>query len=165
MNKPKDIDDTIREAQKAGIDPLAIIDQHAKYSDCGYAEKTQDLMNGSSLSNDTGDFMIDGLQFDKNYVAPTYMLGGILQKGYLYAVTGHTGAGKTAFALMVMAHMITGKSLGERAIKQGEGLYIAADNETDVNPRWVATREHMKISDKTQSRCTSSDVQLNLAKR
>jgi hypothetical protein len=43
----------------------------------------------------------------KDFVAPDYLLDGILQRGFIYSLTAQTGHGKTAFAVLV-AGMVGG---------------------------------------------------------
>lgn len=81
-------------------------------------------------------------EFVANFVAPSYLLDGILQKHFVYALTAATGAGKTAIALRLGAHVALGRKLGDRDVERGRVLYFAAENYVDVQARWIAAAQH-----------------------
>lgn len=81
-------------------------------------------------------------EFVANFVAPAYLLDGILQKQFCYSLTAATGAGKTAIALRLAAHVALGRKLGDRDVEKGRVLYFAAENYVDVQARWIAMGEH-----------------------
>lgn len=81
-------------------------------------------------------------EFVANFVAPSYLLDGILQKHFVYALTAATGAGKTAIALRLAAHVALGRKLGDRDVERGRVLYFAAENYVDVQARWIAGAQH-----------------------
>src|SRR5262249_22138391 len=82
-------------------------------------------------------------EFVKNFEPPEYLLDGILQRRYLYSMTAMTGAGKTAIALLLAAHVALGRRLGDRDVERGRVLYFAAENSVDVQARWIAMAEKM----------------------
>jgi hypothetical protein len=81
-------------------------------------------------------------EFVADFVAPEYLLDGILQRRFCYALTAQTGAGKTAVALRFAAHVGLGRKLGDRDVEQGHVLYFASENAVDVQARWIAMAEH-----------------------
>lgn len=81
-------------------------------------------------------------EFVADFVAPSYLLDGILQKHFCYALTAATGAGKTAIALRLAAHVALGRKLGDRDVERGRVLYFAAENYVDVQARWIAMAQH-----------------------
>ena len=81
-------------------------------------------------------------EFTANFVPPAYLLDGILQRQYCYSLTAATGAGKTAIALRLAAHVGLGRRLGDRDVQQGRVLYFASENHVDVQARWLAMAEH-----------------------
>jgi hypothetical protein len=81
-------------------------------------------------------------EFVASFVAPAYLLDGILQKRFCYSLTAATGAGKTAIALRLASHVALGRRLGDREVEQGRVLYFAAENYVDVQARWIAMAEH-----------------------
>src|SRR5262245_16778202 len=81
-------------------------------------------------------------EFLRQYVAPDYILDGILQRGYLYSATGLTGAGKSAWALLVAFTMANGGGkIGEREIVAGRIVYICKENPIDIMMRLMAMCE------------------------
>lgn len=76
------------------------------------------------------------------YVAPDYIVDGILQRGYLYSTTGLTGAGKSAWALLISFLMANGGGLlGSRAVAPGRAAYICKENPIDIMMRLMAMCE------------------------
>jgi len=55
-------------------------------------------------------------QFTGSFVPPDPLISGILQRRFIYALTGHTGRGKTAIALLFAAHVALGRRLGDGQI-------------------------------------------------
>jgi hypothetical protein len=84
-------------------------------------------------------------EFVAGFVAPSYLLDGILQKHFVYALTAATGAGKTAIALRLAAHVALGRKLGDRDVERGRVLYFASENSVDVQARWIAMAEHCRF--------------------
>ena len=82
------------------------------------------------------------LEFTAGFVAPSYLLDGILQRQFCYSLTAQTGVGKTAVALCVAAHVGLGRNIGDREVQQGNVLYFASENSVDVQARWIAMAEH-----------------------
>jgi AAA domain/Bifunctional DNA primase/polymerase, N-terminal/Primase C terminal 2 (PriCT-2) len=82
-------------------------------------------------------------EFVAGFVAPSYLLDGILQKHFVYAMTAATGVGKTAIALLLGAQVALGRKFGDRDVERGRVLYFASENSVDVQARWLAMAEHM----------------------
>jgi hypothetical protein len=82
-------------------------------------------------------------QFVIDFVPPDYIVDGLLQEGFLYSLTGATGAGKTAIALRLAASVALGVSFAGRETKRRRVLYLAAENPDDVRMRWIALSQHM----------------------
>ena len=78
-----------------------------------------------------------------NFVAPDPLIESILQRGFLYALTAHTGRGKSALALLFTALIALGRSLGYLDVEQGRCLYLAGENHTDIRYRWIAMAQQM----------------------
>ncbi|WP_139025068.1 AAA family ATPase [Bradyrhizobium sp. STM 3843] len=83
-------------------------------------------------------------EFVAGFVPPDYVLEGVLQRRFLYSLTGKTGAGKTAILLLICAHVgWEGKKLGDREVEKGRVLYLAGENADDVRMRWIAMAQQM----------------------
>jgi hypothetical protein len=82
-------------------------------------------------------------QFVADFVPPDYIVDGLLQEGFLYSLTGATGAGKTAITLRLAASTALGVVFAGRETKRRRVLYLAAENPDDVRMRWIALSQHM----------------------
>ena len=81
--------------------------------------------------------------FVRDFIPPDYHVDGIVQAAFLYALTGMTGAGKTAVLLLVAYLTAIGGKLGDREVRHGRVLYSAGENPTDVKMRWIAMAHHL----------------------
>jgi hypothetical protein len=82
-------------------------------------------------------------QFTGSFVPPDPLISGILQRQFIYALTGHTGRGKTAVALLLAAHVALGRPLGNLEVEKGRVLVLAGENPTDAQMRWIAMSHQM----------------------
>jgi hypothetical protein len=74
-------------------------------------------------------------EFLAKFEAPDYLVESLLQRGFLYALTGATGAGKTAVAPLLAVTVALRRAeqkFGPYAAEHGRVVYIAAENSTDV---------------------------------
>jgi hypothetical protein len=69
---------------------------------------------------------------------PEYLLDGVLQRGFVYALTGQTGAGKTAVAISMAASLALGRDFAGRETVQTSVLYVASENPDDIRARVLA---------------------------
>lgn len=76
-------------------------------------------------------------EFVRGFVPPDYLIDGIIQSGFLYSITGQTGAGKTAVALLMTSCIARGEPLSGQGVKRGRVLYFAGENPDDVRMRWI----------------------------
>jgi AAA domain len=83
------------------------------------------------------------------YVPPDYLIDGLLQRRYCYSFTGRTGDGKTAIALLIAAHVGTGRSLAGREVERGRVLMFAGENPDDVRARWLAMSQQLDFDPET----------------
>jgi hypothetical protein len=82
--------------------------------------------------------LMSSATFVAGYVAPEYMINGIIQRRRLYSLTGKTGDGKTAIQLYLAYLLATGTKLGSRHVEECRVLYLAGENPDDVRARWIA---------------------------
>ena len=80
-------------------------------------------------------------QFVSGFTPPDYLVDGILQRGYFYALTAHPAGGKTAIVLLIAAHVGLGRYLGSREVQQGNVLILCGENPDDVRMRWIGMGE------------------------
>jgi hypothetical protein len=126
MKTAPDVNDTL---QKEGSD--AVRARH---------DAAQKFINGKDqterMLKSSGDFV-------KGFVPPDYLIDGLLQRRFFYSLTGKTGGGKTAIALLFAAHVALGKPIGKYEVTQGRVLYLAGENPDDVRMRWIAMAQQM----------------------
>ena len=87
-------------------------------------------------------------EFLAKYDPPDYLVEGLLQKHYLYSLTGVTGSGKTAIApllAVLIALRTPGQRFGPNAVEHGRVVYIAAENATDVQMRFPPLLTRFKV--------------------
>jgi hypothetical protein len=89
------------------------------------------------------DLILSSARFIAGFVPPDYVIGGMLQRRFLYSLTGKTGAGKTAILLLIAAHVAEAKTIGDRDVEQGRVLYLAGENADDVRMRWIALAQQI----------------------
>ena len=89
--------------------------------------------------------LLSSAKFNAQWTPPAYLLDGILQKHYLYALTAPTGVGKTTWLLLLAALVARGLPMGKHKIKQGNVCYFAGENPDDVLGRWRALSEVMNF--------------------
>jgi hypothetical protein len=105
-------------------------------------ENVEKFTNGGPLIKTSAEFIA-------GFIPPDYMLDGILQQGFLYSLTGATGAGKTSITLRLAASIALGEKFANRETKQARVLYLAAENPDDVRMRWIALAPHMSFDPDT----------------
>jgi AAA domain len=92
----------------------------------------------------TGDRLIQSsAEFVANYVPPDYLIDGLIQRRYLYSLTGPTGSGKTCVVMRVAAHVALGLSLDGKELVKSRVLFFAGENPDDVRSRWIKLCEEM----------------------
>jgi hypothetical protein len=97
----------------------------------------------------TGMLMQTSAEFVANFVPPDYLIDGLLQRRYVYSLTGPTGSGKTTIALRIGAHVANGLTLAGREVEKGRVLFFAGENPDDVRSRWIKLCEEMKLDPDT----------------
>lgn len=79
-------------------------------------------------------------QFIEGFIPPDYLVDGIIQRGFLYGLTGQTGHGKSALALLI-ARLVgrpEGEAhLGSHAVDPGRVIYLAGENPDDLRIRII----------------------------
>ena len=85
-------------------------------------------------------------EFTADFVAPEYLIDGIVQRGRVYTLTAPTGTGKTAVMLYIATAIATGQTVCEREVEHGDVLFLAGENPDDVRARVIATMEFYGIN-------------------
>ena len=84
-------------------------------------------------------------EFVEGFEPPDYLIDGLMQRRFIYSMTGPTGTGKTAVAMLIALHVALGRPLGDREIEQGKVLFFAGENPDDVRMRWIKLCEESGI--------------------
>ncbi|TIM15500.1 MAG: hypothetical protein E5Y67_07060 [Mesorhizobium sp.] len=105
-----------------------------------------ELIERSKNSASPKVHILTSKDFSAAWKPPGYLIDGIFQKRYIYAITARAGSGKTAIALTLAAHVALGLPLGGRAVEKGPVLYFAGENPDDIRTRWVMLAEAMSFN-------------------
>src|SRR5262249_27218101 len=92
----------------------------------------------------TEPLLISRTQFLKDFVAPDYLVDGILQRRFFYSLTAVTGGGKTAIALALAQAVGSAEtaSFGGRAVERGQVIYFVGENPDDVRARMIGADDY-----------------------
>ena len=85
--------------------------------------------------------LLSSPEFVAGFVAPDYLVYGVLQRRFVYSLTGQTGAGKTAISLLLCYRVGAHKPLGETRVAGGRALFCAGENPDDIRMRWISMGE------------------------
>ena len=89
------------------------------------------------------------IQSSSDFVAtfepPDYLIESILQRRFIYSLTGLTGSGKSAVALLLCACTALKRALAGCAVERGRALYLAGENPDDIKMRWILMSEKMNF--------------------
>jgi hypothetical protein len=78
-------------------------------------------------------------EFIDHFRSPDWVVKSIFQRGYVYAITGLTGHGKTAIALLLaLGIVVDGGQCGGEQCKTSDIIYFAGENPDDIRWRWIA---------------------------
>jgi hypothetical protein len=78
-------------------------------------------------------------EFLAGFIPPDYLIDGMLQRRFVYAMTGQTGHAKTAIALRV-AELVSCADyavLGDHRVEKGHVIYFVGENPDDVRMRVI----------------------------
>jgi KaiC/GvpD/RAD55 family RecA-like ATPase len=84
-------------------------------------------------------------EFASAISTPEYILDGVFQRGFVYALTGPTGSGKTAVALALAGCTALGRDFAGRETSRSSVLYVASENPDDVRARVLAWCAHSAV--------------------
>jgi hypothetical protein len=115
-----------------------------------FARANKTASNGGAQSFPT---VLSSAAFVSIFTPPEYTIAGILQRRFIYSFTGATGAGKTAIMLLLAAHVALGRNISpQHEVEKGRVLYLAGENPTDCQMRWIAMAQQFKPPRRTGRR-------------
>ena len=80
-------------------------------------------------------------QFADGFQPPAYLIDGILQRGYLWALTARTNHGKTAVAMYIAQCVARSQDMHSHPVKGGTVLVLVGENPQDVRARFLVLAE------------------------
>jgi DNA-binding PadR family transcriptional regulator len=92
--------------------------------------------------SDSGSLLTPQARFLEGFVPPEYIVDGILQRRFLYSLTGVTGGGKTALALTLTRAIgcaDPNATFGGQGVEKGKVIYFVGENPDDVRARLIGT--------------------------
>lgn len=121
-------------------------------ADQGYehSEFKPEQRKGNGNGHSSGRYVPDILsakQFTDLFRGPEYVWDSILQRGYFYSLTAHPGRAKTAVCLLLAAGVALGLTIAGKPLVRSRALYLAGENDVDVQMRWIAMQQHFAFSD------------------
>jgi hypothetical protein len=79
----------------------------------------------------------------ETFTPPEWLVEGVLQRRFVYSLTGQTGHAKTAIALhiaeLVASTSIEGPKLGTHRVEKGRVFYLVGENPDDVTMRIIGS--------------------------
>jgi Bifunctional DNA primase/polymerase, N-terminal/AAA domain len=106
--------------------------------------KTEEPQPEPKVDPKTGEplpLILTAKQFVDGFQPPVYLVDGILQRGYLWALTARTNHGKTAVALYIAQCVARGQDMHSRPVKGGTVLVLVGENPQDVRARLLVLAE------------------------
>jgi hypothetical protein len=139
--------DTNEIARCDGVAALAqTIDRNLAAAINGHAGCEREPGTASTPEVKSPRLVVTLAEFLAGFVPPDYLVDGLLQRGYFYALTAMTGAGKTAVALLLavlIADRRGGKQFGPHRVEPGRIVYVVRENPDDVRARVIGMSSSM----------------------
>ncbi len=76
-------------------------------------------------------------QFISGFTPPSYLIDGVMQRGYLYSLTARTGHGKTAVTMYMSQSIARSQPMHGKGVKGGTVLLLAGENPDDIRARFL----------------------------
>lgn len=109
-------------------------------------EISKSLQHANGHASEEQKIVLTSAEFFKRLSPPDYLIEGIVQRRYMYSLTGATGTGKTAITLFLMASVCLGRPIGKIEVSRGGVIYFAGENPDDILYRWTALTQHFGTS-------------------
>lgn len=93
---------------------------------------------GAANPGQAGGIVIQSsAEFVGEWSPKPFLLKPIIEVGRFYTLTGPTGTGKTAIALLIAQHIAQGDEMAGRRVQRAPVLFLAGENHEDVRTRWL----------------------------
>ena len=103
----------------------------------------QNANGKSTVKEPAVKIIIEGTAFIRSYIPPDYLIDGLLQRQFFYSLTGKTGGGRAAIALLFAVLIALGQTINGREFSRGRVLYLAGENPLDIQQRWIAMSQQL----------------------
>lgn len=90
--------------------------------------------------------LLNAAQFVAGFTPPEYLIDGIMQRGYLYALTARTGHGKTAVDMYLAQAIARGQPMHSKEVLAGTVLFLAGENPDDIRARFLVLADQFKFN-------------------
>jgi hypothetical protein len=90
--------------------------------------------------------ILNSKEFIASFVAPDWLIDGIIQRGRLYSCTSLTGHGKTAVWLYNGGMIQAGRRIGLLDAEAGNVLILAGENPEDLKARMIGMARQFKLN-------------------
>jgi hypothetical protein len=132
-----DVQAIIADAIARGDELERVPDITPSYSDSGQPiERPNGRANGKAKAPQ----ILTKAQFISGFTPPNYLIDGMLQRRFVYALTGQTGHAKTAIALL-LAELVCGANrqamFGPHQVERGRVIYFVGENPDDIRMRVI----------------------------
>ncbi len=91
--------------------------------------------------------LLSEAEFLETWRPPDWLVEALIQRGYVYTLTGNTGHGKTALALLLAYGLALGYGFAGKESLTGTVAFFAGENADNVKTQWLALRRHYRIPD------------------
>jgi AAA domain len=109
-------------------------------SPADYGLDAQQEQPPETNSSNTPPAILSKSDFIKGFVPPDYLIDGILQRRFIYSLTGQVSHAKTAVALRI-AELVGSRdqdaNLGGHRVEKGQVVYFVGENPDDVRMRVI----------------------------
>jgi len=85
------------------------------------------------------------VQFLNDIEPPVWLVEGLIQSGYLYALTAPTNHGKTAVSLVMAVCIAAGIPFADLPVQRGKVLILCGENQDGFRLRLLATLESLDL--------------------
>jgi hypothetical protein len=99
------------------------------------------LLKAGNGSDESFEPPLSKLQMIEKFEPPDWLIDGMLQRRFIYALTGQTGHAKTAIALLIAVLAARGGDFAGHQVEQGSVGYLVGENPDDVTARLIGQDE------------------------